>query len=776
MIKHSLKYLLRVLSKNGFYSLSILTGFCAVMITCTFIIMFYTHETNADRFHRNHHRIYRLLMENPVFDRLSFATVPETAIALQTQYPEVESVTFVQSIGVIKLLINQHPINESKALLVDTAFLKIFDFEIEAGNRTKCLTRPNAVVITKSFAKEHFKQSNPIGQVIQWNSYPLEVTAIMKDPPGSSHLQFALLISSLTLHEPYRGVGNATYILLTEKSSVATLGTKLKANASNLSAQFGKELNFELQSLDQAYFHEADFIYDFAGEIFRHRDRNSLYIFITIAITLLSVAIFNFVTFSQAKAASRSKDISIIRIFGASRLQNFTLFLLEACLFIIPSAILSLIVVAILLPRLNFLTNSLIDLNYFINWKAALSISFLIVVSIFVLAFVNYTIFLRIKTSELLKGMRVNGNIKLIYILSLFQFGTSLVLTYLTISMFRQIEYMNTRPLGFNKERLIGIMLSGVESNVNFQMVKEEFKKLPGVVSTSLCSGNPFNGRGFYSDIKNGISTPVSTLIGDADYLHTVGFELLDGRWFNPNLRSDSMSIVINATAAKVFSLDIDSLYGGIQRVIGITHDFNYASFREPIGPVIIYYRPYNRHYQSDAVLMLRIERPFSEVYNSLRRKWSQLFPMVPFDSELVEDKYESLNSYDTKQALLIGYCSITTILITIFGLSGVSYFIAKQKLKNFVIRRVHGATPKQLIFKTLQSLVMLMIFSSIPIYAISQRINNNWFSNFAYKVDAPFWIFALMIGTSLVVIITTVFIPMHKSINANPADILRYE
>ncbi|MEQ1584926.1 MAG: ABC transporter permease [Cyclobacteriaceae bacterium] len=776
MIKHFLNYSLRNLLRNKFYSLSVLFGFAVVMTACTYMILFYTHETNSDQFNRRYNRIYRVIMENPVFGAMSFSTFSKSADKLRTNFPEIEKVTFIQWIGRVTLGLPDRTISEERMLLVDSTFLQIFSYNVLFGNPNQCLNKPNSLVITESTARRMYGNSSPIGQSIRWNDLVLEVTALVEDPPGNSHLQFDLLISNTSLREANNSVTNATYILLHENVSLKSLRDKLNHESSSLSESFGKILKFDLQSLESAYFHNSDFLYDFANHVFRYRDHRVLTDFLLVAIMMLAVSIFNYITFSQAKASYRSKDISIRRILGSTRSQTLILFIIEALTILILSSFISTLLTVLLLPQFNFLTDSLIEIGYLLNGKVIISLFFLIIICGFLLGIVNYFIFSSLKTSDLLRGIKIRGNPKLIYSLCLLQFCAALMLSYLTIMMLRQINYMNTKPLGFNKENVVGISLAELDWNINPQTIKEEFSKLPGVIHSSLSSGSPISGRGFYSERIDGQDVPINTIIGDANYSETIGLELLEGRWFDSTLKSDSLSIVLNASGAKLFNVGLDSLFGGLFRVIGITKDFNYSSFRERIGPVVMYYRPYDRKYKSDAILLLRISNTTKDMGESLRKKWLTLFPMAPFNMEVIEDKYESLNLKDTKQAYLLGASALSTILITVFGLAGLSYFLAQQKSKNIAIRKIYGASSGRLIINSFGYVLLFITVSSVLVFPITDYLSHEWLSNFAYRTEVPFWLYIIMVIASLLVIWLSVFYQVNKVVRANPSEVLRNE
>lgn len=767
MVKHFIKISFRSIVRYKFYSISIVLGYSLAFTFCFLIIIFLTHERSADKFNLKYDRISRLLMSN-IFGDMSVSTFPESITYIKSNFPEVEDGTFIKWIGKVKFDYGAKSFVEDKGLLADSSFLKIFDYELLAGNRSTCLTSPNSIVITKTFSRKYFGDELPLGYTIYWDSLNLQVTAVLDDIPSNSHMDFDFLVSRTTIPRTEDvSLSTATYLLLTNNISNESFESKLNNNRKNL-VNIDNDFIFKIQPLSQAYFHQ-DFIYGYFGNIFKSRSKDMLLNFGIIAFIIVIVTNFNFISFSQANSIYRTKEVLVNRIFGISSIQSLMHFVIESTIILFGASLISFILVSALLPTLNRLTDSEISFEILANEEIWIKLFFIVALCSLFLGVINYSMSQRMNSSELLKRFKAGAKLsKISQSLTVIQISVSVVLCTLMTTMVEQIQFIRNLDTGYYVENIVEISLDNIPLNTNPQVFKNEILKSSNVISASVCTGNPITGRGFYNEKLNGSDVSIGTLSGDDGYIPTLGFKLLSGRNFNPLLQSDTMSVVVNERAAQMFKLKIDSVFGSL-KVVGIVRDFHFGSLHEKINPVIIYYSPYQRFYNSSLKLVVYANGNTQKVIEEIGNKWSSHYGKIPFQYNMLADVSNRLHMKDHREVYLLSLSAIGAIMIATFGLSGLGYFVTRKKTKEIAIRKIHGASSSGIASKFILKVVYAVIIGSLLAFPAGNYLSNEWLSNYVYRIEESKLYFLIAVAFSMIISTLSVMYPVVIASRNNP-------
>jgi len=346
--------------------------------------------------------------------------------------------------------------------------------------------------------------------------------------------------------------------------------------------------------------------------------------------------------------------------------------------------------------------------------------------------------------------------------------------------VFYQNQFILTRPIGYAKENVVEIHLNGLPENFNPQVLKEELIRFPEVISATVCNGSPLTGRWTRGVQLNGSTVELSSFSGDIDFINTLDLTILKGRVFSMNLPSDTAALLVNETAARLFSLDENFEPDDHQlklsgRVIGIVKDFHFSSLKEKITPAVVGYHSFKRIGFEGSNLMIRLTDK-NDFLKNAEQIWKKLLPYSPFEYSLLDQKYLALYSEDFNQSDLLLVGTVVSIAINLFGLLGLALFTAQRRSKEVAIRKVLGATSKNILIMFLLQIIKAALISSIIATPIALYFSDLWLENFVYKVEPSWIIFALSIFVIVLIALISVFYQAYRSSTRNPAETLKYQ
>ncbi|MBT1689836.1 ABC transporter permease [Dawidia soli] len=780
ILLHLMRLTLRNFVKNKFYSITIIAGFSIAIAICYLIVGLLVHENSIDGFHTRKDTIYRVLMKDPITYGTSYTTYHELYEKLQTDYPEVKLVSHVTYQGWHTIKAGKNKFQEKRLLYADTNFFKLFDYEVLLGNRASALSDPHAVVLTQATAGKYFGTQDAVGQTIQVDDQPYTVTAIAADVAGTSHLQFDMLLPAAVLPEavnPLQGAG-FTYIVLTSPGDANALTDKLNANVESvLSWKFATPQTsvFQLQSLKDCYFSDVQY-----GEssVLLSQDRTFLSRSGLAILIIVFITTFNFVNFSQARALFRSKEIVVLSIFGTGRGIVMLQFVIEAALLCAIAFVISLILILSTLSFFNDITGIALDLQFLFSPALLGMIGGMVLLMSVVLGFITYFLFAQVHDDKLLKSTVTlkPAYLKVLNGLIMIQICTSITLMLLNTAIWKQMNFISKQTVGSVTESILEINLLDLPPGVNPTVIKTDLQKNPEVIGASVCMGIPLEGRATHGMEADGKKMDLNLIIGDLDYVKTMGYEIAKGRDFMT--LADTSYMLLNETAMKIYGMN-DNFESEDQyapkNVIGVVKDFHFESLREQIEPVnITLVNPREVSAWGASKLLVRTYGDSDDILRKLRTQWAALFPDVAFDYSILKEKYHAIYAKDQGHATLLMVGSIASTIITLVGLIGVSLYTTHRRSKEIAIRKVYGASSNTILLSFIRQITTWTLISAVAAVPVAMYFIEEWMSGFVYRTTVAWQDYLKVIAGAVLLITLAILYQVTLSSYKNPAKVLR--
>ena len=780
MIKNYLKIALRHIRHHTGYTVINLTGLTVGLAGCLLILLYVRHELSYDRFHEHADRIVRVVWNVSDFGKT--ARVPVATLRrFKEDFPEVEAATHVYRRAIV-VRRDGELVEEPEALYADSSFFTVFSFSLVAGNPNTALREPNTVVLTRSAARRHFGEADPLGHDLVLNDgATLRVTGLMEDVPSNSHLQFDALLSLTTLpglDEATLGFQGGQYLLLTAPEAAAAVVAKLDERTAQepgaVFAYFGWSItgmSFDLQSLTDIHLRS-----DFLRADDTHSDIRYLYLFSLIAAFMLLLACINYMNLATAQATQRAREVGVRKTLGAYRSQLAGQFLGESLVLSIVALLLAMGLVEALLPLFNAVAGKALRPAYD---PATLALFGSMALVAGLLAGSYPALFLsRFRPVQVLRGTGPKGSgAALRKVLVTFQFAVTIVLLVATLVVEEQLHYMQQKRLGYEPELVLQLPLKG-GLQAQAQTFKAEARRLPGVVQGALAAGLPGFGGITTTWEKEGETYFVKILLADPDYLTTMGMQLVAGRNFDAARPADTAAVVMTEAAARLFGME-ERLgepevlkFWGAQTPIGIVHDFHTAPLREPMVPTLIS----QKQGQYD-VLVLRLEaNRVTETLAALATLWKKFAPEEPFRYTFFDEMLA--RQYDAEQRLARLFSAFTTLAIFIAGLGlfGLAAFTAEQRTKEIGVRKTMGASVTSIVVLLSKDFLKLVSLAFVVAAPLAYFAMHRWLDAFAYQVDLSWWIFGITGLAALAIVLLTVGYQAIRAALADPVKALRYE
>ena len=783
MIKNYLKTALRSFKRHKSSFLINLIGLSIGMACSILIFLWVFDELAHDRFHEDIDQIYQV-MEHQSYSGNKLTTWSTPGIlapALKDEVPEFQYVANYTWNMDFLFTKGEKSLKES-GLYARPDFFHILSIPLIQGNRDELLLKPNSVVISQEMAKKYFSEDNPMGESITLNSEELlTVTGVFKKLPENSSIQFDYVLPFedwLKTNEWATDWGNngpRTIAKLHAGVDVDALNTKIN--------DFIKERNEE-SNVDL-------FVYPFADEYLYGQFEQGevaggridyVRLFSVVAIFILLIACINFMNLSTAKATKRAKEVGIRKSIGASKGSLIGQFIGESMIITFFSLFLSILLVEMFLPLFNGLTDKAIDVNYF---EPTLLMTFIGTALFTGLVAGSYPAFYlsSFEAVKTLKGSLKSsgGEVFARKGLVVIQFTLSVVLIICTLVVYKQIQFTQTKNLGYDKDNLLYFTVEGgLESN--WESFRQEVSNVQGVNNISR-SGANFMGRNSNTSGLNWPGKDPETLVlfenVSADYglIETLGFELADGRTHAREFGTDTSRIIINQRAADVMGMEnpvgkFITLWEQETEIIGLVKDFNFQSLRQEVEPLFFRLAP---EYTWRAYV--RVSN--SDIQNtiaSIENVYKKFNPMYPFEYEFMDEQYAALYRSEQRIGDLAKYFSIFAILISCLGLFGLSAFTAEQRAKEIGVRKVLGASVQNLVLLLTKDFTKPVLFAIMIAIPVSWWMMDSWLSGFAYQSGLEWWIFAASGILAVVVAWLTVSWQSIKAAWANPVDSLKSE
>ena len=812
MFVNFIKLALRHMSKNVTYVFINILGL-AVGIACFILIgLFVLHELSYDHFHENKKEIFRMVLDGKVGEQevLTAHTPPPLAKTLIDEVPEVMDAVRMDAWGETPVKIGDRVFIEDGFAFADSTFFNIFSISLLYGDPEKVLNQPYTMVLSRSTALKYFGNENPVGEVVKVGTDTAfyQITGVFQDLPDNSHFNFNLLSSFVTLGtsrgEIWLNNNLSTYILTVKESDPEKIELKVKdilikyvgpeleqimgATYEDL-IKSGGRYGMKLQNITDIHLqHEVD------GEFKTANDRKYVYIFTIVAFAILVIAGINYMNLSTAQSANRAREVGMKKVVGSHKGALQWQFMIESILLSIMSLVVAIILVELVLQPFNNLLQSSLKIEYFKTWYT-LPVLFVIAIIVGFMSGSYPAFYLAsFRPVSVLSGS-VGSGIRSGYLRSsmvVIQLAISIMIMAVTLVIFRQVQFMMNKDLGFNKEQLLVLRRANALGN-KINLFINMTNGIPNVVSashTTAIPGYPNNNNGYLIDAGGDLTDPdnvrvLYTVWTDHDYLKTMEFELVDGRFFSEEMATDSFACVINQSAVRYFGLEEPLKVRFIQpgmgienrlanQVIGVVKDFHFQSLHDEISPHIFLYDGDRMNWGN---IVIRIdEQNKQQTLNAIESVWKELTGNEPMQYFFLDNEFEKLYQEDKRTGRLALVFSILAIFIASLGLYGLTAFTIAYRTKEIGVRKVQGAKMLDIFLllslETAKLVLIASVLGVIPAYFFLK----NWLENFYFRTTQKPMDYVIVIAIALFITWITISYRAFKAARTNPAEALRYE
>ncbi|MGD8539522.1 MAG: ABC transporter permease [Candidatus Aminicenantes bacterium] len=805
MFMNHLKIVYRNFVSHKLFSFINVSGLAIGLSICMIISLWVFRELSYDRFHEKAHRIFRLereLLRDNLYSRWPIVGGLYKQ-ALIADFPEIENATrFWRREFAIKG--HKNNLYRQETFAVDNSIFQIFSFHLAEGDERTALADPMTVVLTRENALRYFGTDDVLGKSLtfEWEGEQVDfkVTGLLEEVPEKSHMHFDMLISLASVPDEefgddWRSNYLYTYVLIAENVSKNDLEEKLKGFVTQrLEPHYGdllvlnkdmtihEVLKLHLFPIVDIHLYPcADWEVEAGGSIL------SVYIFSSIAILILVIACLNFVNLSTARANKRAKEVSLRKTVGADKSQLRGQFIQESVLLAFFSLGIAFLISSLFVQAYNGMFAENLSLSVFLQPLKLLSlVGATLIVGI--LAGLYPAFYLtRFEPAQVIKGSLLAGSGKSIFRRNMVvvQFSISILLIIGLFTVYKQMKYIQSRSLGFNKENIITLPVRSQQIARKFESFRNELKKDHQILSVSSSSEVPADSHysnSYYNRLD--IDDPVSVYLffTDYDYLETYQMEVLAGRTFSRDFSTDTVgTLILNEAASKRFGWAPEEAVGkklegpyseGPAQVVGVVKNFNYMSLRREVEPMVFLLDPeYIR-----AVSVRITPGNLGKTLGIIQDKWQRTFPGEQFEFGFLDNRVDQLYEREQKMQKIFVIFSSLSILVACLGLLGLVSFTSEIRTKEIGIRKVLGASTGSVIVLLSKEFIKWIFLANIVAWPLAWFMMNKWLQNFAYRVNIGWIVFVLAAVVTVFIAIFTFIFQTIKTASANPVNSLRYE
>jgi putative ABC transport system permease protein len=828
MLKNYLTIAIRNLIRNKVFSLINIIGLAVGMAMCFVIYQYVQFEQSYDRFHAHADRIYRV----PIEYSGSFSSQPMTVTnhpaigpALKADFPEVEE--FARLVR-LNLFMNAASLsyeknaedivafNESKIYVADPSFLTMFSFPMKEGSAATALKEPQSVVLTASTARKYFGDQSALGKELKLNGQNvLKVTGVLQDLPQNSHLQFDIIISFVIMGEKwgYDVWGWPefyNYIMLTENADRKQVEAKLPAFTEKYLGDIMKQYNFKssfsLQPLTDIHLKS-----NYSMEQSVNGSERTVYFMSLLAIFILVIAWINYINLSTAKSLERSKEVGLRKVVGAHKYQLISQFFFDAFLINLLALFIAMAIIPFSLSLLGDVVGK--DISSFVYtsgwWYSPtfwMIVPGVLILGVLLVGLYPAIVFSSFRPAVVLKGKfyKSASGIMIRKYMVAFQYVLSIFLIAGTITIYRQLSYMEKTDMGYAKDQILVLKAPAIFDstfNSKIQYLKNELKQSPSIRQVTVSSDIPGSAitdrnkmRKTSQESKDGFITYIQGV--DPDFVSTFDVPLIAGRTFtegesmNPLFRrSDGppkpIKVLINEVVAKNMGFENaeDALHEKIAfaygqgeheaEVIGVVKNYHQTSLKEKYKSILYIY-PGDVTWKYIAVRVNT--QDLASTIAAVEKTYLQTFPGGVFDYFFLNDHFDQQYKADRQFATIFTTFTLLAIFVACLGLLGLSVFAATQRTKEIGIRKVLGASFTTILLLFSKDSTRILVISYLIAIPAVYFAANNWLNNFAFHVGMGWEIYALPPLFLLVISVGTICAVCLRTAFMNPSLSLRQE
>lgn len=792
MLKHILTITIRSIKKHRSSFFINLTGLSTGLAFAFLLYLWVQDERSMDKFHVNDKRLYQVMeksTENGII-RIQDKTQGPLSEAMEKDLPEVKNAVTVMNLSKEGMDITMKSSENSfktSGIFSGEAFFQVFTFPLISGNLGTVLKEKNNIAISEDLARKLYGTVEAaLGKSLQWNifgsNHLASVTGVFKNVSNASTMKFDFVLTKQKLIEDIWQNGTTwsntnpdTYLLLKEGANPAAFNKKIE----KFIDKYDKDNIFSLfvRKYSDAYLYgNYEDGKQVGGRITNVR------LFSIIAILLLVIASINFMNLSTAKVSGRLKEIGIKKTVGSRRRSLVFQFLGESLFVTALSTVIAFALVALLIPQFNFITGKQLSFHFS---ASQLPVLLLIALITGILSGSYPAFYLSGFTPLATLKDKLQGKASELFVrkgLVVFQFTISLIMIVSVIIVYRQIEFAQTKPIGYAKENVVYFDMEGkIENKKNFF---EELRRVPGVrqaggINQSLIredGGSSTYGMEWPGKIENrNIDFIIRTV--DENLVQTLGIQMKEGKAFSNSMGSNNSYLLLNETAVKVMGLKAPvgtkvKLWGEDKTILGVMKDFHTASVHQQISPLVFWC-------DQDGVrtAMVRLQAGSERrTIDNLTAFYSKVNPGYALSLNFLDEAFKAQYVTEERTLVLAKYFAFLTILISCLGLFGLAAFDTERRTKEIGIRKVLGADIKSLIALLSKDFLKLVAIAILVASPVAYYLMQNWLQDFVYRVDISWWIFIAAGAVALLIALLTISFQAIKAAMANPVKSLRTE
>ena len=787
---------LRHMSRYRGYTAINVLGLAVGLVCAILIFLYVRYELSYDRFHEKADRIYRVTLND------SARSPRELGPLLQADFPEIQR--FARMLPTIGTWIMKHEdriFYEKNVYWANKELFDVFTFPLVRGDPGSALEAPYTVVISEDTARRYFGDEDPMGKtIIADNGYMLlTVTGVMRNIPENSHFHADFLISVASGYDkfgwseyPRIWYSNLfyTYIVLPEGHLPPETQEKLPGFVEkHVDASFLEDLGrFELTLQPVTDIHLYSHLED---EHSANTDVSYIYILSAIGLFILVIASVNYVNLSTAQFVHRAREIGMRKVLGASRGQLFRQHLGESVLMAVAALVIALVAVYFLAPHFDALLGQPVTSVHALHPLWWLAVPFVAILIGLLSGGYPAIVFSSMRAIPGLKEGQLHqpGGAWSRKILVIAQFVISIALIIGTGILFSQLNYIQDRNLGFEKDQVI-VIPTVADVAVNYQPWKDALLRHTGVdgVSQAITLPGLFGtvGRSSTGTIQR-VEDPdhvrhgVQGFQASVDFVETMGIELLAGRTHRGAFRNDAETenIVINEAALRVLGWEspeeaigrqVRFASGVTQTVVGVVRDFHFRTMHQEIEPLVLFHG-------TGLHLVVRI-RPedIRSTLGFIEGAWSEFFPDYPFAFTFLDDDIDRLYRNEARIGYFFGVFALVALILTCLGLFALVSFTVERRMREIGIRKALGASVRRLLAMLSREFVVLALAANVFAWPAAWLIMSRWLENYAYRIEVGWGIFFASGGVALAITLVTIGYHVTRTAYTSPAKVLRSE
>ncbi|WOK08189.1 ABC transporter permease [Imperialibacter roseus] len=793
MFKHNLLLSFRNFKKYKSSFFINLVGLSTGLACALLIYLWVNDELHVDKFHKNDGRLYQVMMNHQMTNELT--TGPSTpdflAENMLKEFPEIEMATGVtpsEWFGNFTLVQGSN-FFKATGQFAEKDYFKMFSFPLIEGNAEQALDGIGSIAISKDLAEKIFKTAeNVVGKTMEVQiinfKYPVAVTAVFENLPTNSTEHFDMVLnwkmwqnmSDLAGRQVNWGNhGPNTYLVLKEGTNIDEFNKKIAGYIK--SKRETSTVTLFAAKYSDRYLHGS-----YENGVQAGGRIEYVRLFSIIAIFILLIACINFMNLSTAKASRRVKEVGVKKAIGADRKSLIFQYLNESILLTLFSLVVALLLVLLVLPQFNDITGKQLSLNF------DLSLVAMILVITFATGLLSGSypaLYLsKFNAAFVLKGGRISTSVGQLWArkgLVVFQFAMSVILIVSVVVVYQQVNYVQSKNLGYSKENVIHFDKEGkvVENQDAFLA---EIRNIPGVVNAStiqsIVVGSQNSTQGVVWEGKNpedNIRFEVVTV--NYEEIETLGIQMLEGRSFSREFGADEEGVIFNESAIKVMGMEAPlgktvNFWGGDKRIIGIVKDFHFESLHQKVNPLVIRLEP-----GKTLKVMVKLEAgKEKETLERLEAFYGEFNPGYSFEYSFLDQDYQAQYVAEQRVSSLSKYFAGFAILISCLGLFGLASFTAERRLKEIGIRKILGSSVWSIVWLLTSDFTKMVGAAILIALPISYYLTSNWLQDFAYSIELTIWYFAGAGIAAMIIAWVTVGVQTLRAARVNPADCLRYE